>query len=97
MGLAVALDSCPPKVASATCLMNRYNALKAGQTKQLEKEYLERLYKAGVPSEFKSGEDVFIGTIKGVNDFGELMVEHEGEIRTYGHGAIHMEVKFDQA
>ena len=79
-----------------TCLMSRYHALKAGQTEQLEKEYLERLYKAGIPSAFKSGEDVFIGTIKGVNDFGELMLEHEGEIRTFAHGAIRMEVKFDQ-
>jgi len=25
------------------------------------------------------------------------MVEHEGEIRTFAHGAIRMEVKFDQA
>jgi BirA family biotin operon repressor/biotin-[acetyl-CoA-carboxylase] ligase len=75
-----------------TCLMRRYHELKEGLTEQLEKEYLELLFKAGIPSAFESGEDVFTGTIKGVNDFGELMVEHKGEIRTYGHGAIRMEL-----
>jgi biotin-(acetyl-CoA carboxylase) ligase len=59
-------------------------------TEQLEKEYLERLYMAGVSSLFKAGEEQFEATIRGVNDFGELLVECEGEIRTYGHGAIGM-------
>lgn len=71
-----------------SCLMNRYHALKKGMSGQLEKEYMEKLFKAGESSLFKVGETSFEGTIKGVNDFGELMVEHEGEIRTYGHGAI---------
>ena len=79
-----------------TCLMSRYHALKSGRTEQLEKEYLERLYRAGVPIVFKTGEEVFEGAIAGVNDFGELMVEHKGEIRTFGYGAISMELKFDQ-
>ena len=79
-----------------TCLMSRYHALKAGRTEQLEKEYLERLYRAGVPTVFKTGEEVFEGAIAGVNDFGELMVEHKGEIRTFGYGAISMDLKFGQ-
>ena len=78
-------------------LMKRYHGLKEGLIEQLEKEYLEKLFKAGVPSTFKSGEDKFIGTIKGINDFGELMVEHNGKIRTFGHGAISMELEFGQA
>ena len=76
-----------------TCLMSRYLALKEGKTNQLEKEYLERLFMAGVPSVFKAGGEVFEGTIRGVSDFGELMVEYRGEIRTFGHGAISMELK----
>lgn len=79
-----------------TCLMSRYHALKTGQTEQLEKEYLERLFKAGVPTLFKTGEESFEGYIRGVNDYGELMVEHKGEIRTFGYGAISMELKFGQ-
>ena len=80
-----------------TSLMSRYHALKGGQTEQLEKDYLERLYKAGVPSLFNTGEESFEGCIRGVNDYGELMVEHEGEIRTFGHGAVHMELKSGKA
>jgi len=78
-------------------LMNRYRELKKGQMEQLEKDYLERLFRVGVPSLFKSGESLFEGIIRGVNDFGELMVESEGEIRTYGHGAITMELNFGKA
>ncbi len=59
---------------------------------QLEKEYLERLYMAGLPTVFKVGEKSFEGLIRGVNEYGELMVEHKGEIRTFGHGAIRMEL-----
>ncbi len=75
-----------------TCLMSRYQALKEGKTDQLEKEYLERLYMAGLPTVFKVGEKSFEGLIRGVNEYGELMVEHKGEIRTFGHGAIRMEL-----
>ena len=80
-----------------TSLMSRYHVLKAGQTEQLEKDYLERLYKAGLPTVFEAGEESFEGLIRGVNDYGELMVEHQGEIRTFGHGSIRMELNKDPA
>ena len=80
-----------------TCLMSRYQALKEGKTDLLEKEYLELLYKAEVPTLFKVGEQESVGIIKGVNDFGELMLELNGEIRSFGHGAVSMELNFDQA
>lgn len=80
-----------------TCLMSRYRALKEGKTDQLEKEYLDLLYKAGVPTLFKVGEEESEGIIRGVNDFGELMLELNGEIRSFGHGSVSMELKFDQA
>jgi len=76
------------------CVMNRYQALKKGSVESLEKSYMERLFRAGEPSLFKAGEEMFEGSIRGVSDFGELMVEHNGEIRTFGHGAISMELKF---
>jgi BirA family biotin operon repressor/biotin-[acetyl-CoA-carboxylase] ligase len=77
-------------------LMNRYLSLKEGLTEKLEKEYRERLYRIEEPTLFKTGEELFEGKISGVTDFGELMVEHKGEIRTFGHGAIRMELKFDK-
>ncbi|MDF1575153.1 MAG: biotin--[acetyl-CoA-carboxylase] ligase [Bacteroidales bacterium] len=77
-------------------LMDRYHALKEGFTARLEKEYTERLFLAGTPSVFRSGEDRFEGIIRGVNDFGELMVESGGKIRTFGHGAIIFELNLDR-
>jgi BirA family biotin operon repressor/biotin-[acetyl-CoA-carboxylase] ligase len=71
-------------------LKNRYYELKMGHIEQLEKQYEERLYRAGISSVFRSGEDSFEGYIRGVNEFGELMVESGGRIRTFGYGSISM-------
>jgi len=73
-------------------LMHRYQSLKEGHISTLEQEYMKRLYKAGVPSVFTSGNDRFEGTIRGVNEFGELLVESGASIRSYGHGAISLEL-----
>ena len=75
-------------------LMNRYRELKEGQTGPLEKEYLERMFMAGEPALFKTGEELFEGIIRGVSGYGELMVESEGGTRTFGHGTISMELNF---
>jgi len=75
-------------------LMSRYQELKDGAFESLEKRYMEKLFKAGVPSVFKVGEELMEGTIRGVNDFGELLVECKGDIRSYGHGSISMELNF---
>ena len=92
-------DADPAEVGELVenCLMNRYQALKKGSVESLEKSYMERLFRAGVPSRFKAGEEVFEGRIRGVSDFGELMVEHKGEIRTFGHGAISMELSLTKS
>lgn len=75
-------------------LMSRYQELKDGAFESLEKEYMEKLIKAGVPSVFKVGEALIEGTIRGVNDFGELLVDIKGDIRSFGHGSITMELNF---
>jgi BirA family biotin operon repressor/biotin-[acetyl-CoA-carboxylase] ligase len=73
-------------------LKTNYQALKEGQGSMLEKAYQERLFKAGIPSMFISGNERFEGTIRGVNEFGELLVESGASIRSYGHGAIRLEL-----
>jgi BirA family biotin operon repressor/biotin-[acetyl-CoA-carboxylase] ligase len=75
-------------------LMNRYQELKDGAFQSLEKGYMDKLFKAGVPTLFKEGNELFEGSIRGVNDFGELLVERKGELRSYGHGSINMELNF---
>lgn len=74
-------------------LLKRYHALKEGSAESLEQEYLEHLHLAGVPTVFRTAEGIFEGTIRGVNEFGELLVESKGGIRNFGHGSISLEVK----
>ena len=78
-------------------LKSRYHALQDGMTARLEQEYLEKLFKAGVPLLFDSKDGSFEGIIRGINDFGELLVERDGEVRAYGHGSIGMNLEFDRS
>lgn len=71
-------------------LQHRYLELKKGQTEQLEKAYEKKLYRMGMSSVFRSGEGTFEGFIRGVNEFGELLIESGGRIRTFGYGSISM-------
>lgn len=65
-----------------------YEELRGGNSKDLENKYLENLFRLGLPSRFEAGGDSFEGTIRGVSPFGELQVESQGHIRTFGHGEI---------
>ena len=76
------------------CLLSRYHELREGNSRKLEQEYLDRLYKAGIPAQFNTGEGAFEGIIQGVNEYGELLVAAGGEVRAYGHGSIRMELDF---
>lgn len=69
-------------------IMFRYQKLKEGEEEKLEKEYLDRLFRLGEPSRFKAGDKIFEGIIRGVNEYGELLVEREGVLSPYGHGHI---------
>ncbi len=69
-------------------VMARYDMLKGGDTGQLEADYLERMYLLNTVSRFMSGEGLFSGTILGVNDYGELLVEREGRTRSFGFQEI---------
>lgn len=40
----------------------------------LKEQYLKSMYRRGVPSQFKLNEDIFIGTIEGVDRFGHLII-----------------------
>ena len=66
----------------------RYEQLESGQEGQLESEYLEHLYLLDLPGRFESGGEWFSGIIRGVNQYGELLVEKEGKILSYGFQQI---------
>ena len=65
-----------------------YQNLKDGQEVKLEKEYLDKLFRLGETSRFEAGGVVFNGIIRGVSDFGELLVERDGKTGSYCHGEI---------
>ena len=65
-------------------LMSRYSQLENGGGKDLENDYLKHLFLLNHPGIFVSEGKQFTGTIRGLSDHGELIVEREGLSRTYG-------------
>lgn len=59
------------------CLERRYLQLKTGRKKDIEVDYLARMYRFGLPSEFMrtGNETTFQGVIRGVAEDGRLKVE----------------------
>lgn len=72
----------------AGLLMDRYEGLKAGRDEAFRQEYLERLHNLNIPAEYQSEGQVFTGVIRGISEFGELLVESEGTVKSYGMHAI---------
>ncbi len=66
----------------------RYDQLKNGAEALLEREYLDHLFRLDRPGEFISDGVKFTGFIRGVNEYGELLVEREGKISSYGFQQI---------
>ncbi|MCK4749724.1 MAG: biotin--[acetyl-CoA-carboxylase] ligase [Bacteroidales bacterium] len=66
----------------------RYHQLETGSVAPLEEEYLAHLYNLDQPSGYIAEGIQFTGIIKGVNEFGELLVEIKGAIRPYGFQEI---------
>lgn len=61
-----------------------YDVLKNGREELVDRHYEQRLYRLGVRKEFRDSGGRYRGTIKGVNDIGQLTVEDEhGQERVY--------------
>lgn len=71
-------------------LENGYKQLESGDRSNLGRSYLEHLYRFNESSTFSREGRVFTGIIRGVNEFGELVVESESGIRAYGFHEIRM-------
>lgn len=71
-----------------------YNKLRKGQYIEIKKEYLENLYKLNIQSNFEipttnnASSKSFSGKITGVDESGRLLVETQGEIKTFMHKEI---------
>jgi BirA family transcriptional regulator, biotin operon repressor / biotin---[acetyl-CoA-carboxylase] ligase len=69
-------------------LMARYRQLEDGDHPGLEKDYLEHLFMLNRSGEFSSRGERFSGTIRGLSELGELVVEREGKTQAYGFQEI---------
>lgn len=69
-------------------LMLRYQQLKDGEISKLESEYLEHLFMLNLPGEFSSRGESFTGTIRGLSELGELLVERNGLTQAYAFQEI---------
>lgn len=69
-------------------LINRYEMLIEGDLEELERDYLSNLCGMDMKLSFSAGNESFTGVIRGVSEFGELLVEKNGELRTYGFQEI---------
>lgn len=71
-------------------LEKRLDQLKKSTYGEVDKEYLDLLYRVHETSHFTSGKKSFQGVIRGVDEYGELLVEEKGITRAYGF----QEIKF---
>jgi len=76
----------PPALASRleSFMFQRYAMLERAEFSPLEKSYLDRLYGKDHPMLFQSSEGSFQGIIRGVDEFGRLLLEQDGLLRAYG-------------
>ena len=67
-----------------THLEQLYEHLKSNELLFIQKEYLQKMYLRNKPSLFRSGDHTFIGSIKGVDPNGRLLIMTELGEKTFG-------------
>jgi BirA family biotin operon repressor/biotin-[acetyl-CoA-carboxylase] ligase len=71
-------------------LSKRYGQLSKGSVDQLRREYLDKLYRKGIKSSFKDeANHIFEGSIVGIDDFGQLLIERDdGKVHAFAFRAV---------
>lgn len=65
-------------------IMNWYNKLITGKHEEIQKSYQEYLLGFGKPLKYLAGEEIFSGTITGLDEYGRLIIEREsGRIQSF--------------
>ena len=67
-----------------TILFRYVERLRAGEIDLIKEEYYSKLYLRNKPSVFKRGDDSFVGSIKGVDEFGMLQIQTERGLLSFG-------------
>lgn len=76
-------------IIKALChkLDERYKRLPI-DSKSMFSEYQKNLFRKDVPSIFEKNATQLEGTIKGIDDMGKLLIDHNSVIHAYNHGEI---------
>ena len=75
------LEDCLHKLLEA--LDSRYQQISSGADETLHVEYLESLFRFNKQHKYKLNKEITIGTIKGVSEFGKLILEIEKESKEF--------------
>jgi BirA family transcriptional regulator, biotin operon repressor / biotin---[acetyl-CoA-carboxylase] ligase len=62
----------------------RFLQLRNGRFEQLKSEYLDRMFLIDQRCQFKAGDRIFEGEIKGINEVGQLLIEDAEGVKSYG-------------
>lgn len=74
-------------------LTKRYLQLRAGKVDSQREEYLSALYRIGEEGRYISGDNEWVGTINGVDDYGRLIIcRADGETHAYAFREVSMVV-----
>lgn len=73
-------------------ILERYRQLIGGTENLMKEEYLKHLYMIDQPALFSSAGKEFSGVIRGISDFGELLVESKGVVQSYGFHSIRLTI-----
>ncbi len=71
-------------------LKTRYGQLERGEYKKIDEDYTGQLFMINEESVFRKGSESIKGTIRGVNESGELLIESGKSLSTYGFHEIKM-------
>jgi biotin-(acetyl-CoA carboxylase) ligase len=84
------IDSIPGVVAKKlwTEISCWYKQLEDGDSSSLERAYLEKMHWMNEQVNCSINGKDHPGIVRGVNNYGELLVELEGEVKAYGHQEI---------
>lgn len=68
---------------------NQYSWIESGRFDLMNDQYINKLYRFGEMSLFKTGDQVFKGRITGVNEFGHLLLQTEsGTTQTFAYQEV---------
>lgn len=73
-------------------LMSEYQKLCAGNVESIKKEYHAAMFLRNKPSIFKKLDTTFVGSIKGVNNQGRLLVQTESGLMDFGLKEISFQI-----